>query len=179
VGQATADIALRDDFGQLLDLVDWCLKTAFSVKHVPRYVAWLKDDFIAECGRLKLQPPTLFTTLPPDTATRENVAEMMDYLEMVALRRRPIGGRLAYHKPALQTALVAFPRKSFPLAKVSDAATRDERAAILSPNPARRFRWKEELQKFDPAQDLRTPLDAFFVEAEPRSHALISGSGAR
>jgi hypothetical protein len=154
----------REDFWQLLDLVDWCLDAAATIEYTPRYVGWREGDFITECDRLMLQPPKLFTMPPPDTAIRENVAEMMDYLEMMALRRRPIGGRLAYHKPALQTALVAFPRKSFPMVKVSDAAIRDERAAVLPPNPLRLSRWSEELEKFDPEQDLRAPSDAFFVE---------------
>lgn len=154
-----------DDFVQLLELSSWCLKAAAVVEDISPYRTWDKDKFIRECERLKLQPPTLFTTPPSDAVTGENVVEMMDYFEMMALRCRPVGGRLAYHKPALQTALVAIPELSFPLVGNSNAASKDRRAAVFPPSPLLQLRWGEDIRKFDPAQDLRSPSDEFFVDA--------------
>lgn len=158
----------REEFGQLFDLVNWCLKSAAISERTPWSTIWTDRDFVAECDRQKLEPPTLFTTPAPIVATRENVPVMLDYLEMMALRQRPSGG-LAYHKPALLTALVAFPRKSFPKAGRSAVLPQDPRAAAFPPDPLRVSRWAEEVETFDPAQDLATPSDSYFVEA-PHDH---------
>lgn len=158
------DALYNEEFGQLLELVDWSLKAAANSHRSPRSLMWRDRNFIAECERLKIDPPTLFTTSPPATATRENIPEMMDYMEMMALRQRPRGG-LAYHKPALLTALVALPRKSFANVASSDAATRDKRSVALLPDPVRLDRLRDEVQSFDPAQDLLAPSDTYFVDA--------------
>ncbi|MGA7805784.1 FRG domain-containing protein [Bradyrhizobium sp.] len=168
------DALYEEEFEQLLALVSWCLTAAAdNSDRTPWSVTWHDRDFIAECDRRKLEPPTLFTTSPPASATRENIPEMMDYLEIMALRQRP-SGSLAYHKPALLTALVALPRKSFPKVRESNAAALDSRAVTLPPDPTRLVRWSDDVRAFDPAQDLLTPSDEYFVDRlEVPSSALL------
>lgn len=114
----------REEFGQLLDFVSWCLKSAGISERTPWSTIWNDRDFVAECHRQRLEPPTVFTSPAPAVATRENVPEMLDYLGIMALRRRPSGG-LAYHGPALLTALCALPRKSFPKGRRRDVMPQD------------------------------------------------------
>ena len=126
---------------------------------------WVNELAPAECERLKLQPPTLFATPAPAIVTGENTTEMMDYLDIMSVRRRSFAGHFAYHKPALQTALFALLKKSFHKVQVSDPMTRDARAAVLSPDPIRRFRWMAEVAMFEPVKDLRVPSDTLFVDS--------------
>ena len=128
-------------------------------------------DFAAACERHGLDLPDVFR-FPPDAAlARENVAEIMDYIEFVALRRHPESRELAYYVPALLEVTLGLPWRSLGAA----APLEDPRAEIFGANliAATGSRWRMQtmrvkaLRKSDEADWRREYLTLFLERPDP------------
>ena len=154
---------------RLSGLTAWCLETA-SRGHKLRWQSarlMNADDFVRECQHYKRRIPHLFKTGICHDEAGERVSEMMDYIEMAALRRHPNSGRLAYYIPALLTLTCGLPWSSFPLRPGVTAAVADTRARVFGSGPERNVdEWRRRLTLHEcsrPDYDLSGSL---FVERE-------------
>jgi len=168
---------LKEDPLEFSALADWCIDVA-SRNH---RLSWRsgsvnvmrQSDFADECVRLGIDLPQILSVPPSADTAREDVGEMMNYLDMMALRCHPQTGKLCYFIPALLTAVAGMEWNSWPMRKGDDAEKIDRRAVIFKAHGQSRAvdEWQLHLNKLklikssiDEQSWHQVVYDEFFVD---------------
>jgi hypothetical protein len=88
------------------------------------------------CNHRGLEFPDIFRASPQNKMLREDIVLRMDYIDVVALRRHPDTGKLAYYLPALTTVTQGLPSRSLPPALPEAVIAGEPRARIFGLSPA-------------------------------------------
>jgi hypothetical protein len=122
---------LMEDPHDLESLAKWALRTAEAkVRCNSIRQAEDLDTFLRRCNHAKIDPPPLIS-VGREAKAFENVRQIMDYIDVAALRIRPGVNEYAYFKPALLTVVAGLPWKSWITNANSVAAQIDRRASVF------------------------------------------------